>query len=667
MTDQSPAPGRGNRDTLLLLLVTAVALAVRLPCWETVPAVGDEINQAIYALRITQGHGYPLIGNDAYAGPVFFYLLALLFRLGVSDPMAGRAVVLIAGTLTVPLTYAWVRRLGANRVASLIAAALVTTNPHLILLNSHKGGTTYLLPFFTTLSLWALSEAVASDRPGWLIASAVSAGLAIQSNPVAALAVAGSWIWVAVRVRYSPQLGRHWPLWPLLAGLCVLLVYSPVIVYNLQFGLDSLDVLQERSYLWEASPTLLTVLNNERRLALQLVRQTGGVLAGDETLRMLVGVPLLYLAWMSAGLVFTTRRISALPICVIAPALFLLPYFSSHYGTVAPVRFTSLLTPAFSVGMGCLAAAGLERAGGACQSTVSWKIGLILIPVALLVVYPLLPLSRYYEEGRAKGRVLLDLCREMVAGNQGEPVYISGTSRSPYRNSIPYLPQTYLIFAGIYQEVLPVQQIIGRLFERPGRAALLVDDRDAATIREVASITPWPSAANRDSLELGYGLYILDADVPLTKPAFVLSAGELPDSVPGVPVGVPLGSGLELVGYDPPDIVAAGEALELVLYWRSTGSVAPGTYVGFVHLYDPAAASIVAQDDHILGRQQYPATVWELDEVVADHAVLQLPPDVAPGWYPLQVGVYTWPDLVRLQVAGHPNDVIELEPTSVAQ
>ena len=71
----------------LLLLMTLLALAVRLPYWRTIPAAGDEVGQAVYAMRIVHGQGFPLVGNDAYAGPFFFYLLAFLFRLGVADPL----------------------------------------------------------------------------------------------------------------------------------------------------------------------------------------------------------------------------------------------------------------------------------------------------------------------------------------------------------------------------------------------------------------------------------------------------------------------------------------------------------------------------------------------------------------------------------------------------
>ena len=92
-------------------------------------------------------------------------------------------------------------------------------------------------------------------------------------------------------------------------------VYSPVIVFNiLTIKLGTLGTLQQRTYLWQSNPTLMTFVNNLLRLALQLTRQMSGVVMGDETFRAILGLPLLYAAWAAGGLVIMTRRISRLPL-----------------------------------------------------------------------------------------------------------------------------------------------------------------------------------------------------------------------------------------------------------------------------------------------------------------------------------------------------------------
>ncbi len=676
-----------------MLVVTALALIIRLPYWRTIPAAGDEAKQVVYALQIAQGQGFPLVGNDAYAGPFFFYLLALLIRLGASDPFMGRTVVLVTGTLTATITYAWCRQLGGrsrrqtvginvlgrrikirgNRVASLTAAGLVAANPHLILLNSHVGGTTLLLPFFTTLFLYLLSRAVETDRPGWLIAAAVMGGLAIQSNPVAGLAVAGGWVWATFRVRRSQRLGRRWPLWPLVTGLCVAFVYSPVIVYNITSGMDSVEVLDQRPYLWETHPTIQTFLSNESRLAQQLVRQVSGALAGDETFRSLLGVPLVFLVWMVAGLAYVTRRVSLLPLAVISPFVLVLPVVSSHYGLLDPIRFTSLLTPVFAVCMGLFFTVALDRAAALKSANRTGRLPVRVATCALLVAlmaYPLVSLWRYYrsiEQNQQSGRALMNLSHQMVAANDGEPAYISHSLGTMAVKGIPYVPRAYLVLADIRHEFLPPDQIVGRLFELPGAASMLISDQDAEVIRQFAPLTRWAGPANEEAQRRGYGLYILGTGSVLTRPDFVRTGDEALGVAPRVPVGTPIGEGIELIGYDTPTSIPAGEMLHLTVYWKATAPMPSGTYMGFVHLSDPATTALVAQDDHVLGQDQYPLNAWQSQDVVVDHYVLPVPDDVAPGEYALRAGVYTWPNLTRLNVAEHPDDVIELGHVEVGE
>jgi hypothetical protein len=629
-----------------------------LPYWRTIPAAGDEINQTIYALQIAQGQRLPLVGNDAYAGPFFFYLLAGLFRLGLQDPLLGGTIVLIAGTATVPVTYAWMRELGNGYGASLLAGLLVAFNPHLILLNSHVGGTTFLLPFLLMVGLWLLCAAVNRDRPGLLMAGALVCGLALQSNPLAALAVAGSWVWLSVQSRRMPRLGRRWPLWPVLAGLCVGLVYAPVIIYNLQSGLGSLTTLNERSYLWQAQPSLATFFPNLGRLSLQLVRQLAGVLRGDETLRTIWGLPLLYGIWACVGLAFTAWQGHWLPLAVLLPYVLLMPYFSGHYGMVNPVRFTSLLTPPLAGAMAVAGVALWKRVSALRWPREGLRDALGSGLALLLAAYPLLSLFEYYAEINARhrnGRPLLELSQQVVAHNDGQAVYISETPEMLNIPGIPYVPRAYPLFANIYQEFIPPIQIVGRLFETRGPAFIFMTEQDAAFVGQYVELTAWPGPANEEALLSGYGLYEVRPTAVMTTPSFVLRDGNLPASG----LDAVLGEGIALIGHETPAHIKAGERLAVDLYWQSVGPVEPGTYVGFVHLYDPATAALIAQDDHVLGRDLYPVTAWRPDEVVVDRYTLPVPADASAGTYALRTGVYTWPDLTRLNVSGSTDDVVE--------
>ena len=235
-----------KNSTRWLLLITIAAFLIRVPYWEVIPASFDEVGQTTYALLIAQGQSLPLVANDAYAGPFYVYFLASLLRLGVENPMIGRIVVMVTGTLTIPLTYGWVQALSKNKLAGLIAALLVALNPDLILVNSHMGGATFLLPFFTTAFLLGITVAVRRDSVKWLIVAGIAAGLALQSNPIAGLLIAGGMLWFLWQTRHKTQLGRWWPFWPILLGLIIVFIYTPVIVYNLTTDFETVGVLNER-------------------------------------------------------------------------------------------------------------------------------------------------------------------------------------------------------------------------------------------------------------------------------------------------------------------------------------------------------------------------------------------------------------------------------------
>ncbi len=629
--------------------------------------------------------------------------MAGLLRLGVTDPMVGRAVVLVAGVLTVPAVYAWVYVLSSSwvphpwggrsvplppggarggsaytlepspnpshregdRLAGLLAALFVALNPYLIVVNSHLGGTTMLMPLLTTMFLLALTLAVRRDSRGWLAVAGLMGGLAIQSNLIAGLAVAGGLLWFAWESRRLAHLGRRWPLWPIGAGLIVVAILSPVILYNLTADFGSAAALQGKSYLWEDNPTVQTTLNNVRRLSLQLVRQTGGVLAGNEAFATLLGFPLVYLALMIAGLVYTTRRVSTQPLFVIAPFLLVMPIVSSHYGFGSIARFTAHLIPVWAAVIACLLAAGighLPRPGG------RWR-GPALVAAAalalLLVIYPVVSLFRHYRDVNAageSGRALLELSRYAVAQNQGEPVYISTIEALSSLRGVPYVPHAAFLLSHIHHEFLPAPEIIGRLFENPGPAFFLLSDDDAGLIAGMVPLERVALPANDEAALSRYGLYRLPPGVALPKPDFVLSEADVPG---GLTPAVTLGGGVELLGCAAPEIAPAGDALSLDCYWRALGELPPDRYVGFLHLIDPATGGPAAQDDHALGRESYPLNAWQPGEVIRERFTLAIPPDLPAGDYPLRLGVYTWPSLTRLTVPGSADNVVALPPARI--
>lgn len=650
---------------LWLALIIVLAVIIRLPYWDVIPASFDEVEQTSFAYQIANGQILPLTGNDAYAGPFYFYVVAALIRLGATDPMIGRLVVLVAGVLTVPVTYAWVAALGKRRLPALLAALFVALNPDLILVNSHIGGTTLLLPFLTTLYLLCLTLAVERDSVAWLLAAGVVAGLAMQSNMVAALLVAGGLLWFLWQVRGARRLGKAWPLWPAVLGLVVVLVFSPIIIYNLSHGFGSVDALEGKSYLWESNPTVATTVNNLRRFSLQTIRQTSGVLDGDEEFDNLIGFPLIYLVLMLAGLAYTTARVSRLPLLAIAPVALIMPIASSHYGFSGIGRFTTMLVPIWGAAISFLLAAALGRVRGLPSDGRKTAYSALLAALGLfLLVYPVAALTTYYRDVNAakeSGRAILDLSRYPVSHNEGEPVYISTIEELSAIRGIPYVPHAAFLLGDIYHEFLPADDMIARLYEKPGPAYFILSDGDAARIAEIVPLERLDLPANDDAALEGYGLYRYTAEQPLRKPDFVLAGQDAPA---GLAPQATFGGGVRLLGCEPPAPVAPGTTLTVTCYWQATGELPPARYTGFAHLLPAAGGDLLAQDDHPLGRR-YPLSAWGTDEVIRENHALAIPAGAPPGPYSIELGVYTWPDLTRLDVPDDPNDVAVLGPVQV--
>jgi hypothetical protein len=120
------------------------------------------------------------------------------------------------------------------------------------------------------------------------------------------------------------------------------------------------------------------------------------------------------------------------------------------------------------------------------------------------------------------------------------------------------------------------------------------------------------------------------------------------------------GGALRLWGYDlSAPTVRAGGTLTVTLYWQALQSPLPD-YSMFVHLYlpggDVGAAGVsprpVAQNDGAPCGQDFPTPRWQAGEIVVDERTLTVPADFQFGSAPLALGVYGWPSLERLPVAG---------------
>jgi len=121
---------------------------------------------------------------------------------------------------------------------------------------------------------------------------------------------------------------------------------------------------------------------------------------------------------------------------------------------------------------------------------------------------------------------------------------------------------------------------------------------------------------------------------------------------------------IALLGYDLESVVIEpGQDVSLSLYWEAL-TRPRGSYAVFLHLIDKDGDRRSQEDSLPMGGL-YPTTHWYPGEVIRDHYRLPIPPDLEPGRYRLEVGLYDASTLDRLSVWGEDSqplgDVVTLD------
>ncbi|WP_376792344.1 glycosyltransferase family 39 protein [Thermoflexus sp.] len=112
--------------------------------------------------------------------------------------------------------------------------------------------------------------------------------------------------------------------------------------------------------------------------------------------------------------------------------------------------------------------------------------------------------------------------------------------------------------------------------------------------------------------------------------------------------GVRFGEAVEVGEYGlTGDRLHPGEVLGLVIRWRVL-ALLPTSYKVFVHIQGPDGRPAAQTDREPMGWRR-PTTTWRPGEILEDRYGVWLPPELAPGRYPVVIGFYG-PDGRRLPV-----------------
>ncbi|MFN8516779.1 MAG: hypothetical protein U0841_30235 [Chloroflexia bacterium] len=197
--------------------------------------------------------------------------------------------------------------------------------------------------------------------------------------------------------------------WPWLAAVLVPVAYSPVIVDNARSGWAGYWRAQGRDYAYVQEPSLASYVGNLRDLCFELMRMMSNPFRIPErplhyftSWQMVIATVLCLL-----GLAVLAWRKQFMPLAMFLATLALMPRFNHAYGVdgdryLVTGRYVAFLLPPLAVAMaaGALALAGwaLARVPGRWRGVRLRDVARVVpvVLIALLVLYPIVPLWRYY-------------------------------------------------------------------------------------------------------------------------------------------------------------------------------------------------------------------------------------------------------------------------------
>jgi mannosyltransferase len=567
---------------------------------------------------VNQGLAH-LFSPAAEVHPRFFHFwLFLWFPLFAYNVFALRMLPVLMGVLSLPLIYVLARRLfarvPAGRAASLAAVLVMAASPFHVAYSQDL--TMYALLFaMLCLSYYALVRALEtpSSWQGWA-SYALATLFTLHTHYYAVFAVAAQGAYVLL---YRRRALRAW----VLAQLAVAAGFLPWLYlhYRLLSG-QAVDQVQD-----------LTIANL-------------GAILRQGTLAFTVGATFpgqyAWLGWIYALLVLAAlvvllaRRPTRAPGALLGLWLLLPPIlvwifdvWLQHFGE----RFVSMSLPPLAL----LLAFSISHAPGR-------RIGPAILASAY-VLTSLVALQRwYFDPAFLKSRY-----GEMLAS-------IAAQAR----------PGDVLLLDG------PEQAILFRIYQPPGLDHRFVSpdmvNSDAAVERDLPELVAgyqraWlvlfgaPAAYDPDHraeawlATHGYKAYY--ASYPGSYVTLYVLGSSQP---PLQPANLEFAGGPRLTGYAYSPLVARrGETLFVTLEWQAAARMTVD-YTVFTHVSN-SDGQPVAQLDSQPASGTRPTSTWAPGETILDRRAILLPPDLPPGQYRVEIGLYDLATGQRLPlIAGSP-------------
>jgi 4-amino-4-deoxy-L-arabinose transferase-like glycosyltransferase len=654
-------------EVMLLAGLLLLASVLRLYLLGVVPPGlhVDEAHNGLDALRILDGARPVFLERNNGREVLYSYIQAPLVALFGPTVWALRLASALIGIATVPLTYLLIRSLPLRHPRATAAAAaflLATSFWHVH--SSRYGIRSILLPLVLIPTFHFLWRGAQSKR--WLDfgLSGFFLGLCLYTHPAGRFAPLVPMAFIAHLIWADRPSARQYLIGLGVTALVSLMVFLPLGRYFL-----------ERPDLLTGHPSRVSIFNpevNEGDLAGILLKNTQRIagmftLRGDSSWyhnlrkRPVFDPPMSW--FFLGGMALFLRDLARGGSRMRAVAVFLgswvfimlLPSFLTS-GPPNFARAIGIMPAVFIIPAEALVALGRWLGGRRGWVTAGLVVGTLAISAAWTVWDYFVVYAHRPEPYDVFGGAGVEKAAVMRTLAQQDQVYLSQLFTR--RSVIQYLTAEadLTAFDTTQGLILPTRQ-------RGGDAVYVFDAREEPKAVE-AFDQAWSGIMEREEVISSRGEPLLTlfrlpaAFLPDVTALDQMTLKLVPPLSPQQALEAHFAEGLTLLGYSLDEVVEAGAAPELTLFWRARAQV-HANYTVFVHVVDEQGRRWGQQDGQPLAAS-YPTSRWGTDEVILDRRHPTVVRDAPPGRYQVLVGLYLLETGQRLQLESGGGDHVTL-------
>jgi len=407
------------QEWLAVAALTALGFALRIVQLEAIPTLlaGDEAAMGLEALKVLDGSLGNMFATGWFAQPtMFFFVQALALRFLGATVLALRLSSALVGTLTIPILYAFVRRLWGSRVA-LCAASLLTAY-HFHVHYSRLGLNNIEDALFAVLVFYFLCRALQDGQAMDFALCGLALGCSqyfYWGSRVLPLIVLLFMGWMIVRDRRFWPLNRRNLLYLMLAFA---LAVAPLASFFIQHPQEFWSRIKQTSIFqsgWLAQTAAMTGQSQWQLLWQQCTRAALAFNFFPDT-SVFYGAPIPLLDYFAAvlfvlGLIYALYRWRYWPYTLLLLWLGLVVLFGGVLLVDPPAsqRFL-IISPLLCV----LPAIGLDRLLTLAQNSLVWEQPFAKRLLAVILIFMVVGNARYYFLQYTPGNFFLEANSELA-------------------------------------------------------------------------------------------------------------------------------------------------------------------------------------------------------------------------------------------------------------